>query len=327
MGFKRKNIITYVTIFLVFIAFVIAVIQSFDSNGGKKGGPLLVENDEPISPASDNIGKTDKNILEDKSSYCSFVIEKFYTGWASVLDIVSFNRLLFPQDSIKKFNEYENIRSKILFKKMNFTYGNSNELVEIYGDVIKEQCTHYKLDWRLILAMIRQESYFNPEAVSRAGAYGLMQIMPGTGLGLQNELKLEDTKTPYNNLTAGMYYYATLAASFEFTGEEKYKFALAAYNAGLNRVVDAMTITNYFGKDYTKWDNVKEYYPYLAASQDSVHKLVWPKTGRPPGGTLNNWQEPYKYVEYIIFYYENYKKIYPGNLPEGKPKKTKKKKK
>jgi len=57
-----------------------------------------------------------------------------------------------------------------------------------------------------------------------------------------------------------------------------------------------------------------------------VHRLVWPKTGRPPGGTLNNWQEPYKYVEYIMFYYENYKKIYPGNLTEEKKSKKKKNK-
>lgn len=210
---------------------------------------------------------------------------------------------------------------------MYFTPGNVAELVDKYGDMIKEQCTHYKLDWRIILAMIRQESYFNPNAVSRAGAYGFMQIMPRTGQGLQNELNLEDTKTPANNLTAGMYYYATLVGSFEFTGEEKYKFALAAYNAGLQRVVDAMTITNYFGKDYNKWENVKESYPYLASSQDSIQKLVWPKSGRPPGGTLNNWQEPYKYVEYIIFYYENYKQYYPNNLEEPKKKTTTKKKK
>ena len=175
--------------------------------------------------------------------------------------------------------------------------------------------------------MIRQESYFNPEAVSRAGAYGFMQIMPGTGRGLQSELNLSDTKDPANNLTAGMYYYAKLVASFEFTGEEKYKFALAAYNAGLARVVDAMTITNYFGKDYTKWDNVKECYPYLASNRDSIHNLVWPNLGRPPGGSLNNWQEPYKYVEYIMFYYENYKQYYPSNLDEPKVKKSKKKKK
>jgi membrane-bound lytic murein transglycosylase F len=200
-------------------------------------------------------------------------------------------------------------------------------MVDKYGELIIKHCNEYKIDWRLIISIIHQESYFNPEAVSRAGAYGFMQIMPGTGLGLQRDLNLEDTKTPVNNLTAGMYYYATLAGAFEFTGEEKYKFALAAYNAGLGRVVDAMTIANYYKKDYTKWDNVKEYYPYLASNRDSVHKLVWPKLGRPPGGSLNNWMEPYKYVEYIMYYYENYKKIYKNNLAEEKPKKKKSKKK
>jgi soluble lytic murein transglycosylase-like protein len=223
-------------------------------------------------------------------------------------------------DSSGNIAKFEMIIKTIDTKNMYFTPGNVAELVEKYGDMIKEQCTHYKLDWRIILAMIRQESYFNPNAVSRAGAYGFMQIMPGTGRGLQNELNLEDTKTPANNLTAGMYYYATLVASFEFTGDDKYKFALAAYNAGLGRVVDAMTITNYFGKNYNKWDEVKEFYPYLASNKDSIHKLVWPKTGRPPGGSLNNWQEPYKYVEYITFYYENYKQYYPNNLAEPKQK-------
>ncbi len=326
MRFTKKNILTYITIALVLTALVIAVITSIQT---QKEAGLKTEikgSEDPISPVSENQRTDNSEVLDKKSKVTTFELEKFYLKWSNIFNIVCFNTMLFPKDSVRKFNEFEYLRTNLFNKKMTFTYGNVNELVEAYGDVIKEQCNHYKLDWRLILAMIRQESYFNPEAISRAGAYGLMQIMPGTGLGLQNELKLEDTKTPYNNLTAGMYYYATLAASFEFTGEDKIKFALAAYNAGLGRVVDAMTIANYFGKDYNKWDNVKEYYPYLASNQDSVHRLVWPKTGRPPGGTLNNWQEPYKYVEYIMFYYENYKKIYPGNLTEEKKSKKKKNK-
>ncbi|MCE1165828.1 MAG: transglycosylase SLT domain-containing protein [Bacteroidetes bacterium] len=304
-----------------------AVVHSFDSCKDKKIKSDVKENDEPISPLQEDEGKQRTNPIDAGAKNTSYSIEKFYAGWQWIFNVVCFNKMMYPLDTAMKSSEIENLRLHLFDKKMTFTYGNVNELVTAYGDVIKEQCNHYKLDWRLILAMIRQESYFNPEAVSRAGAYGLMQIMPGTGMGLQNELKLEDTKTPYNNLTAGMYYYATLVASFEFTGEDRIKFALAAYNAGLNRVVDAMTITNYFGKDYNKWDNVKEYYPYLASNQDSIQRLVWPKLGRPPGGTLNNWHEPYKYVEYIIFYYDNYKKIYPGNLPEDKQTKKKKRKK
>jgi len=326
MRFTKKNIITYITITLVLTALAIAVITSIQTQREAGLKTEIKGSEDPISPVSENQKTDNSEVLDKKSKVTTFELEKFYLKWSNIFNIICFNKMLFPKDSVRKFNEFEFLRTNLFNKKMTFTYGNVNELVEAYGDVIKEQCNHYKLDWRLILAMIRQESYFNPEAVSRAGAYGLMQIMPGTGLGLQNELKLEDTKTPYNNLTAGMYYYATLAASFEFTGEDKIKFALAAYNAGLGRVVDAMTIANYFGKDYNKWDNVKEYYPYLASNQDSVHRLVWPTTGRPPGGTLNNWQEPYKYVEYIMFYYENYKKIYPGNLTEEKKSKKKKNK-
>ncbi len=326
MRFTKKNIITYITVTLVLTALAIAVITSIQTQREAGLKTEIKGSEDPISPVSENQRTDNSEVLDKKSKVTTFELEKFYLKWSNIFNFVCFNTMLFPKDSVRKFNEFEYLRTNLFNKKMKFTYGNVNELVEAYGDVIKEQCNHYKLDWRLILAMIRQESYFNPEAVSRAGAYGLMQIMPGTGLGLQNELKLEDTKTPYNNLTAGMYYYATLAASFEFTGEDKIKFALAAYNAGLGRVVDAMTIANYFGKDYNKWDNVKEYYPYLASNQDSVHRLVWPKTGRPPSGTLNNWQEPYKYVEYIMFYYENYKKIYPGNLTEEKKSKKKKNK-
>lgn len=282
-----------------------------------------MESNDAYFPLNNDTQTVKSNSL--RSGYMLLKLEKYFINWQDLLDIVAYNKSFIINDTTKNLEKFEQIIKSIDKKNMYFSPGNVAELVEKYGDLIKQQCNHYKLDWRIILAMIRQESYFNPEAVSRAGAYGFMQIMPRTGQGLQNELNLEDTKTPANNLTAGMYYYATLVASFEFTGEDKYKFALAAYNAGLGRVVDAMTIANYFKKNYNKWDEVKECYPFLASNQDSIHKLVW-KSGRPPGGTLNNWQEPYKYVEYIMFYYENYKQYYPSNLEEPKIKKSKKKK-
>jgi len=172
-----------------------------------------------------------------------------------------------------------------------------------------------------------KESYFNANARSHAGAFGLMQLMPRTGAGLQNELDLDETHSPPNNVIAGIYYYATLVSQFRDLGDDKYKFALASYNAGLGRVIDAMTITAYFEKDYRSWDNVKEAYPFLASKEDSIHALVWPDSKRPPHGTLDNWKEPYNYVENIMWYWQQYKKLYP--LPEDNKKSgnTKKKKK
>jgi len=280
-----------------------------------------------ISPSQNNVQKDNSKFNPNEKYF--FVVNKcenLFQNWSELFDYFSANKSLVIKSKNIDSAGLEKLSSKIKNVPNVFSVGNVQQLVDEYGDLIKAQCTFYKMDWRLILALIHQESLFNSNAVSRAGAFGLMQIMPRTGLGLQNELSLEDTKTPQNNLVAGIYYYATLVANFEFAGDEKYKFALAAYNGGFGRVIDAMTITYFFGKDYKLWDNVKEYYPYLSSKEDSVHALVWPNTKRPPSGSLNNWMEPYKYVENVIFYYGEYKKYYASNLPEPKTKVTKKKK-
>jgi hypothetical protein len=280
-----------------------------------------------IFPNMNNLQKENLNFNpNDKYIFVVNKCENLFRDWSDIFDYFSANKSLIVKSKTIDSTGLEKLSSKIKSVPNVFNVANVQQLVDEYGDLIKSQCTFYKMDWRLILALIHQESLFNSNAMSRAGAFGLMQIMPGTGLGLQNELNLEDTKAPQNNLTAGIYYYATLVANFEFAGDDKYKFALAAYNAGFGRVIDAMTITYYFGKDYRLWDYVKEYYPYLASKEDSVHALVWPNTRRPPSGALNNWMEPYKYVENVIFYYSEYKKYYANNLPEPKTKANKKKK-
>jgi len=251
-----------------------------------------------------------------------YKMEKSFLGWSDLFESFTYN--------VNSKGSNVNLTTNIpgLDQPKHRSLGNVDALVDAYGVVIVRECNFYKLDWRLILGLIRQESFFNPEAVSHAGAFGFMQIMPRTGAGLQSELNLHDTKGPDNNLIAGIYYYAKLVGSFEFTGEDKYRFALAAYNGGFGRVIDAMTIASYFDLDYHKWDNVKEMYPYLASNQDSIHALVWPNSKRPQYGALNNWKEPYNYVESVMYFYEQYKKMYETNLKEEKStKKSSKKKK
>lgn len=289
--------------------------------GGKRSS------EEVISPIGSENPKTYNNKLLYKSYMITAEIERLCFGWRKILDIVSYNINFNLKIRTIEPNILESITNKIKTVKNIVSPNSADALIKDYGELIVGECNRYKLDWRIVLSIIRQESYFNSEAVSRAGAYGFMQIMPRTGSGLQSELALEDTRQPRNNLIAGIYYYASLVATFEFLGEDKYKFALASYNAGLGRVVDAMTITHYFGKDYRKWDNVKESLPYLASNQDSVHALVWPGSKRPPSGALNNWIEPYKYVEYIVYFYQEYSKIFESNLEIPKQKKEKRKKK
>ncbi|MBK8551519.1 MAG: transglycosylase SLT domain-containing protein [Ignavibacteria bacterium] len=275
----------------------------------------------------------DLDQMVSKQSFDNAVyVENLLKDWPTLFDLFTSNANFKQQAKSINVRDLERVNEKIQMVSKEFKLGNVDNLVTEFGDLIKQECNNYKLDWRIVLAIIRQESYFNAYARSHAGAFGLMQLMPRTGAGLQSTLELEETQTPKNNLIAGIYYYAALVSQFRDLGEDKYKFALAAYNAGLGRVIDAMTITAYFDKDYKVWENVKEAYPYLSSKEDSIHSLVWPDSRKPTYGSLDNWKEPYNYVSSIMFYYEAYKNMFESNLEEPasvtkKVKKTKKKKK
>jgi len=266
-------------------------------------------------------------VMTKKSFDNNLYVENLLKDWPTLFDLFTSNSNFKQKAKSINVRDLERVNEKIQMVSKEFKLGNVDNL----GEDIKRECNYYNLDWRIVFAIIRQESYFNANARSHAGAFGLMQLMPRTGAGLQNQLSLEETQTPRNNIIAGIYYYATLVSQFRDLGEDKYKFALAAYNAGLGRVIDAMTITAYFEKDYKTWDNVKEAYPYLSSKEDSIHALVWPDTKRPTYGTLDNWKEPYNYVNSIMFYYDAYKKMFESNLEEPaavtQKKKSKKKKK
>jgi soluble lytic murein transglycosylase len=92
------------------------------------------------------------------------------------------------------------------------------------------------LDPFLVAALIRQESEFNPKAVSRSNARGLTQILPGTGRELSRRLKVKAYATaslfvPAVNLQLGTFYLKTIADSLG----GRWEAALAAYNAGPSR--------------------------------------------------------------------------------------------
>ena len=87
-------------------------------------------------------------------------------------------------------------------------------------------------------SLIRQESEFNPGAVSRANAVGLMQLLPKVGSGVAKQQKLRHFATsqlftPEVNLRLGTRYFREMVDKFG-----SFEYALAAYNAGSNRVDD-----------------------------------------------------------------------------------------
>ncbi|MBS1518032.1 MAG: transglycosylase SLT domain-containing protein [Bacteroidetes bacterium] len=331
-GIKRIFLLIlpfFLTLALIFYSFKES--QLYSSTYKFKSDLYKGINDEVVSPSAQKREKVENfdNFISRRSFNGNMYVEGLLKDWNTLFDLFASNANFKQRAKNINVKDLERISEKVGMVSREFKLGNVDNLVNELGDIIKRECNYYKLDWRIVLAIVRQESYFNANARSHAGAFGLMQLMPRTGEGLQNTLKLDETQTPVNNLIAGIYYYASLVSQFREFGDDKYKFALAAYNAGLGRVIDAMTITAYFNKDYKLWENVKEAYPFLSSKEDSIHALVWPDTKHPPYGTLDNWKEPYNYVNSIDFYYESYKKMFASNLEEPKStnKKTKKKKK
>ncbi len=134
-------------------------------------------------------------------------------------------------------------------------------------DLIKHYSKHYALDQNLVRAVIRCESNFNPYAVSRAGARGLMQLMPETAA----DMGVTDIFDPAQNIAGGTQYLAKMLNLFK----NDVKLAVAAYNAGPNAVakhkgIPPYTETKEYVKAVTAWTakyagkNVKTEYTVLA---------------------------------------------------------------
>jgi len=98
-----------------------------------------------------------------------------------------------------------------------------------YEAVIQKMGTRYSVEPALIKAVIKAESNFDPSAVSRKGAIGLMQLMPATAV----ELKVSNPYNPHQNIEGGTKHLRYLTGLF---GSDL-SLAIAAYNAGENAVI------------------------------------------------------------------------------------------
>jgi membrane-bound lytic murein transglycosylase F len=178
--------------------------------------------------------------------------------------------------------------------------------VHRYGMIVQRYANRYNLDWRLVMAVMRHESRFTPDAVSDRGAFGLMQIMPATQLELADKLGVIETETPHNNIRAGVYHLQKLYRSIDARDEENHvRLTLAAYNAGLNRILDAQDVAAYLGDDPNKWESVKSALPLLSKRYQSLHRKIW-QSGKPRAGCFTDWHQTTGYVESVMTYYDHY---------------------
>jgi soluble lytic murein transglycosylase len=108
-----------------------------------------------------------------------------------------------------------------------------------FWEELKRDSAANRLDPHLVASLIRQESEFNPAAISRANAMGLMQLLPTVGKGMAKEMKIRHFSSDQllvadTNLRLGTRYFRHIVDHYD--GQVEY--ALAAYNAGEDRVSD-----------------------------------------------------------------------------------------
>ena len=134
-----------------------------------------------------------------------------------------------------------------------------------YLDVSKRYAGIYGLDISLVMAIIKVESNFDKNAISSAGAVGLMQIMPETGLFIARSLSEEfDNKNlldPETNIKYGCFYLAYLKKKFISLDE-----IIASYNMGESRLLKLKAEENYDINNLS----VKETKNYLKRVKNSI---------------------------------------------------------
>jgi len=160
-----------------------------------------------------------------------------------------------------------------------------------YQKVIKEVSKTHGFDWRVIAAMIYQESHFNPRARSFTGVRGIMQVTRRTA----EEMGINNRMDPEQSIKAGVGYLATLYDRFKDVSDQddRLLFAIASYNVGYEHVRDAQTIALQQGLDPSHWASLSQTLPLLRK----------PKFYRKTRFGFARGTEPVKYVENIMAYY------------------------
>ena len=167
-----------------------------------------------------------------------------------------------------------------------------------YDDLLKRYAPTIGWDWRLLGAQMFQESRFEPNARSWAGAMGLLQLMPATA----REVDVSDPYDPDQNVAGAVRYLEWLRETYwqERIPDEKerLKFILASYNAGSGHVMDAQRLTEKYGGDPTVWTDVA--YWLLQKSNEEYYNDPVVKYGYARG------LEPVTYVSRILERFDHY---------------------
>lgn len=172
-----------------------------------------------------------------------------------------------------------------------------------YDQMIARHAEAAGLDWRFVSAVIYEESRFEPDSRSSAGAVGLMQIMPAAAADV-GALRFHE---PEANVRTGVRYLQRLVREYAQARErDRLALMLAAYNMGMGHVRDAQTLARRFGYDPLRWDGAMDVMVSLL-EEPQVH----PKTrhGFAQGRSVVG------YVDRVLTRYASYRRTLPPIIP------------
>lgn len=154
----------------------------------------------------------------------------------------------------------------------------------------QEASLKYQIPFSVLAALSYQESHWDPNAKSNTGVQGLMMLTQKTAEGLG----IKDRTNPKESIFGGTkhLYDMKQAIPQEIAGEDRLKFALAAYNIGLGHILDAQKLAQQIGLNQNSWTDLKKVLPLL--SQKKHHKTL--KHGYARGS------EAVKYVDAVYDY-------------------------
>ncbi len=163
-------------------------------------------------------------------------------GYSVVREAMSvFSPQMVAQYADRHYESGQYIQGMRLLDRAVYVHGGSrfseetfrNRYPRAFQDEIQLVMDRYKMNAPVFTALVREESYFDPDIRSWVGAHGLTQLMPGTAADMAQLLRLRnpDLSDPQTNLTIGGLYYSRLLARFSVP-----VYALIAYNAGQGRM-------------------------------------------------------------------------------------------
>jgi membrane-bound lytic murein transglycosylase MltF len=171
--------------------------------------------------------------------------------------------------------------------------------ISSYDYVIARHAVAEGFDWRLIAALIFEESRFDPTSRSEKGALGLMQVRPIAA----EAVGADRFRTPDDNVRTGTRYLRQLDDMFQKArGRDRLSLVLAAYNMGPGHVRDAQTLARRFGYDPNRWQDSMDLMLPLLEDPRIAQQL--------PSGAAKG-QGTVAYVERILERYRRYKMTAP----------------